>query len=151
MLVMNKSNHGFTLIELLVTIAVVVIMATIAVPNFQSFISSSRQAAEFNKVLTGFHYARSEAVKKRENIMVDIDDSSGRWVMSVSNSDGAVIRRVDSKDGLIDVDNFTVGFNALGRLLECKNSSGSAVSPCVISVGSAGIQVNAAGNISKAD
>ncbi|HEY9816902.1 MAG TPA: GspH/FimT family pseudopilin [Candidatus Obscuribacterales bacterium] len=147
---MNKRSHGFTLIELLVTIAVIVIMATIAMPNLENFISSNRQAAEFNKVLAGFHYARSEAVKKRENVRVDVDSTSGKWVVKILDKDDSVIRVVESKDGQIDVDTVTVTFSPLGRLAQCENTDGL-VSPCEITVGSSRLEVNAAGNIDKAD
>ncbi|WP_246378630.1 GspH/FimT family pseudopilin [Halomonas fontilapidosi] len=156
---MKKNSHGFTLIELLVTIAVIVIMATIAVPSFQSFIASNRQAAEFNKVLSGFHYARSEAVKRRESILVDVESSSGKWVVTVAqdvNEDktldvgDVVIRNIESKDGKVAVDSITVVFSPLGRLAECKNTD-SLVSPCQFLVGGSKLKVNAAGNIDKAD
>ncbi|WP_185827560.1 pilus assembly FimT family protein [Halomonas nitroreducens] len=142
-------GQGFTLIELLVTIAVIAIMATVAVPNFQGFVERNRQAAEFNKVLSGFHYARSEAVKTRDDVTVSIDSSSGSWVISVIAS-GSPIRVIESKDGRLSVDDIEVDFNALGRLKRCEDGEGAAVSPCVVSVGDSGIEVNAAGNIDKA-
>lgn len=144
-------SSGFTLIELLVTIAVIVILATIAVPNFQTLIATNRQAAEYNKVLSGFHLARTEAVKKREVVSVVIENTSGKWVMDVKESGGGLIKRVESKDGLINVDSVNVGFDSLGRLEGCKDGGGSDISPCVVSVGSVGIEINAAGNIDKAD
>lgn len=142
----GKHPSGFTLIELLVTIAVIAIIATIALPNFQSLITSNRQSAEYNKVLSGFHFARSEAVKRRENVSVSIDNTSGKWVLSVSDVNNDLIKMIDSKSGLVNVDNATISFNPLGRLQQC-----SLGAPCIVSVGALGIEVNAAGNIDKAD
>lgn len=142
--------RGFTLIELLVTMAVLVIIATIAIPNFQAFIASNRQASEYNKILSGFHYARSEAVKSRAEINVVIDGESGGWVLNVYN-DGVSLRTLQASNGGLAVGDIDMGFNRLGRLAFCNDGSGSEVSPCKVSVGGAAIEVNAAGNISRSE
>jgi type IV fimbrial biogenesis protein FimT len=116
-------NRVFTLVELLVAIAILVIIATIAVPNLQGFIASNRQVAEYNKILSGFHYARSESVKRRENIRVDIDSSSGSWVVEILDKNDTVIRVIESKDGKIAADTVTVTFSPLGRLADCENKT----------------------------
>lgn len=40
----KKLNIGFTLIELMVTVAIVVLLATIALPSYQDYILKSRRA-----------------------------------------------------------------------------------------------------------
>ncbi|MGB8712551.1 MAG: GspH/FimT family pseudopilin [Onishia taeanensis] len=59
---------GFTLIELLVTLAVVVIMATVAVPNFQSFSARNEVAAEVMRLKTALALTRSAAITKRSTV-----------------------------------------------------------------------------------
>ncbi|RUA22883.1 prepilin-type N-terminal cleavage/methylation domain-containing protein [Billgrantia gudaonensis] len=59
-------QRGFTLIELLVTIAVIVIMATIAIPGFQRMMATNRLNSGYNEILSGLYLARSEAIKRRE-------------------------------------------------------------------------------------
>ncbi|WP_416208273.1 GspH/FimT family pseudopilin [Halomonas sp.] len=107
-------NHGFTLIELLVTIAVMVIMATIAVPSFQSMMASSRVASDYNQVLSGLNYARSEAVKKRSDVTFTVTQEEP-WIYQVSDDDG-VLRQRSAKDSRTSLsEDFSVKFGPLGK------------------------------------
>ncbi|MEQ6918770.1 GspH/FimT family pseudopilin [Halomonas aquatica] len=142
-------NRGFTLIELLVTIAVIVIMVTIAIPNFSSFVASGRLAAEYNNVLTGLHYARSEAVKRRKVVAAEITTSaSGQWEMDVKvGSD--ILRSFSATSGSISVNDGNDGvvkFSGLGRRVLA--SGGECTFPeCKVTVGNKNIEINAVGNI----
>lgn len=64
------SNRGFTLIELLVTLSIVAIMASIAVPSFQSFIGQTRLTTQANDLVTALNFGRSEAVKRGVRVTV---------------------------------------------------------------------------------
>lgn len=64
------SKRGFTLIELMVTIAVLAILLTVAVPNFQMFVMNNRMASQTNDLITALSLARSEAVKRAANVTV---------------------------------------------------------------------------------
>lgn len=73
---MNRIK-GFTLIELMVVLALVAIIATIAVPSFNSLIRHNRlesQAEELNSLL---QYARSEALIRKVRTRVEIDTVTG--------------------------------------------------------------------------
>lgn len=121
-----RKQPGFTLIELLVTIAVLVILITIAIPNFQSMVARNRLSADFNQILTGLHYARSEAAKRREDVTVDV---TGSWKMVVKDSGGNALRVLQSKDESVSVspEAFNVKFNPLGRRENCSD-------PCSLSL-----------------
>lgn len=63
-------NRGFTLIELMVTIAVLAIVIVIAAPSFTSVIQSNRTTALHHEILGAIQLARSEAVKRRKEVIV---------------------------------------------------------------------------------
>ncbi len=67
---MKPTNSGFTLIELMIVVVLISIIATVAVPGFQSMIESSRLTSTANGTLGLLNYARSEAVKRGEPIQV---------------------------------------------------------------------------------
>src|SRR5690554_7196970 len=88
------NERGFTLIELLVTLAVAVILATVAVPGFQGMMATNRLSADHNEILAGLNYARSEAVKRRESIVFAVTSESP-WEYRVYPADDTsdVLRR----------------------------------------------------------
>lgn len=153
----RRALSGFTLIELLVTIAVLSIIATVAVPNFQNMVVSNRLAADYNEIISSLNYARSEAAKRRKNVSFILSSNdNGAWEIEVSyipkNSDSedskpVVAMNRKSRDGRVEVSpSGTIVFNALGRRSSCFDESS-----CVISVGDSPneIAINLAGNVQK--
>lgn len=61
-------QRGFTLIELMVTLAVLAIVASIAVPSFNTMIQNNRSLALGEELASALNYARSEAVKRGARI-----------------------------------------------------------------------------------
>ncbi|MDW7746179.1 GspH/FimT family pseudopilin [Halomonas sp.] len=145
---------GFTLIELLVTIAVIIIMATIAVPSFQNLVASNRFAADYNQILTGLNYARSEAVKRRADVSVVMSASGAvPWKLEVTaGPSGAVstLRVMEARDNRVAIESksgdFSVTFNPLGRRENCSDD------PCEVTVSyqkSETMEVEASGRINR--
>lgn len=66
----HHAHAGFTLIELLVAIAVLVIMATWAVPSYQQFVARNEVAVEVMRLRTALAQARNTAVTRRRTITV---------------------------------------------------------------------------------
>jgi len=78
-------NSGFTLIELIITLTVASILMALAVPGFQSFISSNRLTAQINDVIADISLSRNEAIKRNTTTGVCVSTSGttcatgGNW------------------------------------------------------------------------
>jgi type IV fimbrial biogenesis protein FimT len=78
-----KKSYGFTLIELLVSLAVLVIIVTIAVPSYRGMVERERGVAAANSVLGAVRYARSFAITSRvDGVLVQLGDDQG-WPVTV--------------------------------------------------------------------
>ncbi|HMI73508.1 MAG TPA: GspH/FimT family pseudopilin [Steroidobacteraceae bacterium] len=73
----SKRDSGFTMMELVMTMAIVVILGTIAIPGFKFVTSSNRISTEVNGLLGDIQLARSQAVK--EGLPVTICTSSSPY------------------------------------------------------------------------
>ncbi len=75
-----NNNLGFTLIELLITISIAGVLLAIAIPSFTSSIVSNRLTASANELVSALNLARSEAIKRGEQVTVEsIGSTSGQW------------------------------------------------------------------------
>lgn len=64
----ERIQGGFTLIELLIVMFIATVILGVGIPNFREFIDNNRMAAAVNDLVSDFHLARSEAVKRRANV-----------------------------------------------------------------------------------
>lgn len=137
-------SKGMTLIELLVALAVLVIVVTVGIPGFGKMISSSREVADFNALLTGLHYARSEAVKRRAPVKVVVEDEDGAWKLDVVVDDD-VIRQYSGSAG-VSASSGEVSFNPLGRRV----ADSCTFEDCVVIVGGGrGVEIKPTGHIGR--
>lgn len=104
------SQKGFSLIELMVTLAVLAIVLGLAAPSFSSMLRDNRALALGSELQGALQFARSEAVKRRQSVIVcrrnaagnaceNGEDWSGGWL--VRQSGGDVLRVWDSAQGLV--------------------------------------------------
>lgn len=66
----NSKTDGFTLIELMITLAVLAIILVIAIPNMSTFSKKQAVRSTADNILLSMVYARSEALKRNENIYI---------------------------------------------------------------------------------
>lgn len=64
--------RGFTLIELLVTLAIAGLLATIVAPSMSTFMARARLASDVNQVVSALNMARSEAIKRHQNVTITL-------------------------------------------------------------------------------
>ncbi|MFG6178643.1 GspH/FimT family pseudopilin [Halomonas sp. THAF12] len=92
-------NSGFTLVELLVTVAVLLILVTVAIPGYQRFIARNEVAAEVMRLKTALAMTRSAAITRRHTVTLcpstnmtqcQIDNNAGgkAWLATLAIFDG---------------------------------------------------------------
>ena len=68
----NRTQTGFTLVELMIALALAAVLLGIGVPAFTNFILNNRMIAVSNDLVTALQFARSEAVKRNNNVTICI-------------------------------------------------------------------------------
>jgi type IV fimbrial biogenesis protein FimT len=99
----QRRARGFTLIELLTTVAIIVIILTLAAPSFTAFQRNSELTGVANTMLSSLTAARSEAMKRGRNTLVvpsaDCatwgDDWTKGWLVFVDNDGSQTINSGD--------------------------------------------------------
>ncbi|WP_328822300.1 GspH/FimT family pseudopilin [Aquipseudomonas guryensis] len=94
-----KRSVGFTLVELMIAMAILGILATIALPAFDSFILGSRLRTYSNDFAAAARLARSEALKRNAQVRLCMSadglscTTSGSWEQGwiVITSDNVVV------------------------------------------------------------
>ena len=75
---MRHRFKGFTLVELMVTVAVLLIVVTIAIPGFSALTSRQRADTETGDFYRALNYARLEAINRGKNVRV-VPASGTAW------------------------------------------------------------------------
>lgn len=113
--------------ELMIVLALVGILATIAVPSFKSMIQNNRIQTQSNDVFTALNYARSEAVRRKVDLIVcSAKDDQSDCDAAESWANGWLIKRSDNnellkvwpamKNGMTVTDDAkTITFTSTGR------------------------------------
>ncbi len=109
-----RRARGFTLLELLVVLAVIAIMASVAVPGFQRTMAVNRMASDYNLMLSGLNYARSEAIKRRAEVTFELTHNTP-WGYRVTAADDTVLRSLQGAGTQVSPAELSLTFDALGK------------------------------------
>jgi len=83
----RRQQSGFTLVELMITLAVAVILATLAIPSFVSFVEKSRLRGATDDLVALLNSSRAAAVKLQRDVNVSLGGSaSGSWCAGASSA-----------------------------------------------------------------
>jgi len=109
-----KSDKGFTLIEILVTLAIISILVVVASPSFINIIKRDRLVTNANHLHNTFKYARSEAIKREQD--VNIVATGSQWSVTTDvNGETVELKafEVEHDSISINLDDVTVTSNGL--------------------------------------
>lgn len=106
---------GVTLVEMLVTIALLVIVATIAVPNFSQLIQNNRSNSQAHLFFQSIQYARTEAV--RTNSLISISPHNNGWCVhsTASCTPASALREIADATQLVKSSFTVMTFDGRGR------------------------------------
>lgn len=87
---MKESQLGVSLVELMVTLAVLVILLSIAAPSFTSIRDVKRLRSAAEATYAYLQFARSESIKQGRNLIVRVSPGDGsvstNWCLGIYNN-----------------------------------------------------------------
>ncbi|MEH6445666.1 MAG: GspH/FimT family pseudopilin [Oceanospirillaceae bacterium] len=100
-----RVQQGFSLVELMVTLAIIVILITVAVPSFNSSLLRADASSLADSLISSLNYAKSEAVSRNERIYLCARNANGSGCLNNSADwdGGWLIRVFDGDEILRDV------------------------------------------------
>lgn len=98
-------SRGFSIIELMIALVIIGIGAALAAPMFGSLIESSRLTTSTNNLVEALALARSEAVRRRDEVeVVPVGgDWSKGWIVQIADTD-AELSRFDAVPAAVALD-----------------------------------------------
>lgn len=137
----TRGQSGFSLVETMTVVAIVVIILSVAVPNFRVWIANATVRAKAESVLNGLQLGRSEALRRNTKIQFVLTGGTAWKVGCVTvvgdlNADGVqdcpgVIQEKPDEEGgggtvtVLPLDATTVTFNSVGMVTANSDATSS--------------------------
>lgn len=100
-----KNENGFTLIELMIAIVILGIMASIAVPSFESFLRKNQKSSIYNNLVGTISLARLEAIKQSRVIAICVSSDQATCSSTAAWHNGWMVFVDDNGNGALDTTN----------------------------------------------
>lgn len=130
--VLNRNSQaGFTLVELLIAVAILGILASLALPEFKTWIANSRIRTATETIRSGLQLARNEATRLNTNVEFVLGPGAG-WTVRVASPVSNLQTKPEAEGtssmtvAITPAAATTVTFNSLGRVVLPNNADGSA-------------------------
>lgn len=114
-------QQGFTLVELVVAMAVLIALATVAIPAFQTSIGNAQIRTVAESIHSGLQQARMEAIKRNARVKFTLQTNSAWQIGCVTVVTGcpALITQRSATEGsstntAVSADNYTAVFSSFG-------------------------------------
>ena len=82
---MRWTKSGFTLVELLTVLAVAAVLTSVAIPALSRMNANNRMVAEINQLASALRLARSEALKRGNNVEICAAKNRSNGTLACSN------------------------------------------------------------------
>lgn len=95
-------QNGFTLFELLLVLGIISILIAMALPSYLNFIQQERHTRAVNQLQALYKYARSEAIKRHQQVNI-VAAANGQWHVELPLQNDRSIRSFQIDDEQIAV------------------------------------------------
>ena len=103
---MNKlkstDQHGYTLLEMMIIVVIIGIMATLAAPNFFTWIPKMKLKGEAKKTLNYIRQARSRAVAENCQYGVHFNTDDGKLYFFKDSYQPSAVHYDDAADSIVE-------------------------------------------------